>query len=104
MSRRRSKIHPLALGVAVFAGVFAVSLAVFGGAGQEPSATPVRPKVDHARALARDLFSPPPDQHFSGCDAARAAGRTNIPSSDPLYRRAMDGDGDGDGLACEPWR
>ena len=40
------------------------------------------------------------DQHFSGCDAARAAGRQDIPRWDPSYREHMDGDGDG--LACEP--
>lgn len=45
---------------------------------------------------------PIPDQHFSGCNAARAAGRENIPSWDPSYRQSMDGDGDG--LACEPYR
>ncbi|AZS23439.1 excalibur calcium-binding domain-containing protein [Caulobacter sp. FWC26] len=44
----------------------------------------------------------PGDQHFSGCRAARAAGRENIPSWDPSYRSSMDGDGDG--LACEPYR
>ena len=42
------------------------------------------------------------DQHFSGCDEARAAGRENIPRWDPSYREHMDGDGDG--LACEPFR
>lgn len=42
------------------------------------------------------------DQHYSGCDAARADGRANIPMSDPSYRSHMDGDGDG--LACEPYR
>lgn len=42
------------------------------------------------------------DQHFSGCNAARAAGREDIPSWDPSYRPEMDGDGDG--LACEPYR
>ncbi|MFE9084653.1 excalibur calcium-binding domain-containing protein [Brevundimonas sp. NPDC003935] len=42
------------------------------------------------------------DQHYSGCDAVRAAGRQDIPSWDPSYRSWMDGDGDG--LACEPLR
>ena len=42
------------------------------------------------------------DQHFSGCDEARAAGREDIPRWDPSYREHMDGDGDG--LACEPIR
>jgi hypothetical protein len=43
-----------------------------------------------------------PDQRFSGCKAARAAGRTDIPSWDPSYREWMDGDRDG--FACEPYR
>lgn len=42
------------------------------------------------------------DQHFSGCDEARRAGREDIPRWDPSYREHMDGDGDG--LACEPFR
>lgn len=42
------------------------------------------------------------DQHFSGCREARAAGREDIPCWDPSYREHMDGDGDG--LACEPFR
>ena len=53
-------------------------------------------------ALKSLIPAPPVDQHFSGCDAARAAGRVNITSSDPSYRASMDGDGDG--LACEPFR
>lgn len=39
---------------------------------------------------------------FAGCNEARAAGRENIPMSDPAYHEDMDGDGDG--LACEPIR
>ena len=46
--------------------------------------------------------APAVDQHFSGCDAARAAGRENIHISDPSYREWMDGDLDG--FACEPYR
>jgi hypothetical protein len=42
------------------------------------------------------------DQHFTGCDGARAAGRENIPRWDPSYRDWMDGDSDG--RACEPYR
>lgn len=51
-----------------------------------------------------DLLNPPApvDQHFTGCNAARAAGRENIPRSDPSYRDWMDGDQDG--WACEPYR
>jgi hypothetical protein len=55
--------------------------------------------VDSAQ---RSLASRTTDQHFGGCDDARAAGRENIPAWDPSYRESMDGDGDG--LACEPYR
>lgn len=55
------------------------------------------------QAVTQILDPPSPvDQHFSGCDAARAVGREDIPRSDPSYREWMDGDHDG--LACEPWR
>lgn len=49
-----------------------------------------------------DIVDPPAaiDQHFAGCNDARAAGRESIPMRDPSYRTWMDGDGDG--LACEP--
>jgi hypothetical protein len=36
---------------------------------------------------------------YENCDAARAAGATNIPKSDPAYAPHLDGDGDG--IACE---
>jgi hypothetical protein len=41
------------------------------------------------------------DQHYSGCDQARANNHENIASWEPSYRGHMDGDGDG--LACEPY-
>lgn len=42
------------------------------------------------------------DQHYAGCDRARANGHENIARSEPSYREWMDGDSDG--LACEPVR
>ena len=53
-------------------------------------------------ALSAYIKTRTTDQHYSGCDAVRAAGRQDIPSWDPSYRSWMDGDGDG--LACEPPR
>lgn len=55
-----------------------------------------------AAPVAKAAESRMTDQHFSGCNEARAAGREDIPSWDPSYRTEMDGDGDG--LACEPYR
>jgi hypothetical protein len=58
--------------------------------------------VAQAEASVMQVVDPQPlvDQHFRGCGEARAAGREDIPRSDPSYREWMDGDGDG--LACEP--
>lgn len=43
--------------------------------------------------------APAPVQYFKNCTEAHAAGRYDIPSSDPAYRRALDGNHDG--IACE---
>jgi len=108
MTRRAPRFRDLSLGAAVFVGVFAAALGVLGQARLEAFdlGQRERPRVHTARSRpdqpAPALFAPSPDQHFRGCDAARAAGRVNIPASDPSYRTFMDGDGDG--LACEPWR
>jgi hypothetical protein len=48
---------------------------------------------------ARD---PQPGDYWRGCDEARAAGTAPIYSGEPGYREKMDGDGDG--IACEPYR
>lgn len=82
----------------LFVGVFAVaSYALMPRAAapapaqaiDQPAAPP--PTV---RRLAAPTFT------FAGCNAARAAGRENIPIGDPAYHPRLDGDGDG--LACEP--
>ena len=38
-------------------------------------------------------------QTFDNCTEARVAGRTNIPASDPAYKKSMDRDRDG--FACD---
>lgn len=40
--------------------------------------------------------------YYSGCDEARSRGVAPIYSGQPGYREGMDGDGDG--IACEPYR
>jgi len=40
--------------------------------------------------------------YYQGCDEARAAGAAPIYRGSPGYREGMDGDGDG--IACEPYR
>lgn len=41
------------------------------------------------------------ERYFAGCDEARAAGVAPIYVGQPGYREGMDGDGDG--IACEPY-
>jgi hypothetical protein len=43
-----------------------------------------------------------PDVYYPGCNEARAAGAAPIYRGQPNYRPGMDGDGDG--IACEPYR
>jgi hypothetical protein len=40
--------------------------------------------------------------YYASCAEARAAGKAPIRAGDPGYRPALDGDGDG--IACEPYR
>lgn len=40
-----------------------------------------------------------PGPYYKNCKEAHADGRWNIPKSDPAYRSALDGDGNG--IACE---
>lgn len=54
-----------------------------------------------SRNLGRD-HAPPIGAYYPGCDAARAAGVAPIYRDEPGYRDKMDGDGDG--IACEPYR
>lgn len=46
--------------------------------------------------------TPMPGAHYSGCNDARAAGVAPLYVGEPGYRPEMDGDGDG--VACEPYR
>ncbi|WP_188643332.1 excalibur calcium-binding domain-containing protein [Tsuneonella deserti] len=40
--------------------------------------------------------------HYAGCDEVRLLGKAPLYSGQPGYR--IDMDGDGDGIACEPYR
>jgi hypothetical protein len=58
-------------------------------------------RIAVAAGLARRR-APQAGDHWSGCDEARAAGTAPIHVGEPGYRPGMDGDGDG--IACEPYR
>lgn len=62
-------------------------------AGVKPIAVPLG--IMRARA-------PEAGDHWRGCNDARAAGTAPIYRGEPGFRDKMDGDGDG--IACEPYR
>ncbi|MEZ0495122.1 excalibur calcium-binding domain-containing protein [Sphingomonas sp. IW22] len=55
--------------------------------------------VNTGRARVR---APQAGDYWAGCDSARSAGTAPIYREEPGYRAEMDGDGDG--IACEPYR
>jgi hypothetical protein len=57
--------------------------------------------ANSSRPLVR-RNAPPAGAYYSGCNAARAAGVAPLYVGEPGYRPEMDGDGDG--IACEPYR
>jgi hypothetical protein len=79
----------IALPAAIFVGAFAGTLY---------AATPGMPGM---RALREVVTQRTNDQHYGGCEEARAANHENIYSWEPSYRVSMDRDGDG--VACEPY-
>ena len=62
---------------------------------------PVPPTPSPAETTL-DAPAVPSTVYYSGCHEARAAGAAPLHRGDPGYRAEMDGDGDG--IACEPYR
>jgi endonuclease YncB( thermonuclease family) len=60
--------------------------------------SPAGPSVSRRGATS----APPPEPYYRNCKDARAAGAAPLYRGKPGYRPEMDGDGDG--IACEPWR
>jgi hypothetical protein len=83
-----------ALAAAVGGGLLAGALLV-PAVRQQVAAAPVALGIARARA-------PQPGDYWGGCTEARAAGTAPIYAGEPGYREGMDGDGDG--VACEPYR
>ena len=67
------------------------------------AARPHRAVAATARAPVRlAAVRQAPEIYFAGCKAVRAAGLAPLYRGQPGYRAEMDGDGDG--IACEPYR
>lgn len=83
-------------------------LGIWGGEFQQPAdyraANPAaRPKAISAPRAELPVSAPIPSGIFyRNCSAARAAGAAPLYRGQPGYRPEMDGDGDG--VACEPYR
>lgn len=77
-------------------GVGTIAIDKDGRAGIASALKPIAVKAGLARAR-----QPQPGDQWGGCDDARAAGTAPIYSGEPGYRENMDGDGDG--VACEPY-
>ena len=60
--------------------------------------------AEPAKSANEEASAPPLGQtvFYSGCNDVRAAGKAPIYAGQPGYRIEMDGDGDG--VACEPYR
>ena len=91
--RSQSQQKPTSLWL-VGSGTFAIA---FAGASYA-----LAPNAPGKAELHREWSKRTTDQHYSGCDQARANNHEDIASWEPSYRDHMDGDGDG--LACEPYR
>jgi hypothetical protein len=96
---QRSAIKVLGAAVAAGAimGVGSIALSEDGRVRMVSAVKPVAVWAGMARAR-----KPQAGDFWSGCDDARAAGTAPIYSNEPGYRESMDGDGDG--IACEPYR
>jgi hypothetical protein len=88
------------LGIAVAAGAIigtgSVALGEGGSARIFEAVKPIGVRAGIVRAR-----EPQAGDFWGGCDDARAAGTAPIYFGEPGYREEMDGDGDG--LACEPY-
>jgi hypothetical protein len=98
--RRRLGGAAKVLGAAALFGLGAGALAA-ADAGAFPQVTSTLRSLAVSQGLVRRR-APAPGDYWRGCNAARAAGVTPLRAGEPGYRAEMDGDGDG--IACEPYR
>ncbi len=78
---------------------FGLGTVAFSPGGTASIMTTARPwAVTLGLARARP---PQPGDYWRGCGEARTAGTAPIYQGEPGYREGMDGDGDG--IACEPY-
>lgn len=93
-NKRDDWVYPL-----IVVGV--VLVAVYGMFNTDKIPGSLQSVVNASRNLGRQN-APPVGAYYPNCDAARSAGVAPIYAGEPGYREKLDGDGDG--IACEPYR
>lgn len=99
--RRRRTATMKVLGAAAVGGLVVGTLGAMNESGGAASIASSGRGIAASLGLARKN-TPMPGAHYPGCDDARAAGVAPLYFGEPGYRTEMDGDGDG--VACEPYR
>lgn len=59
------------------------------------------PKIELALMTPEERIATETSVYYAGCDEVRALGMDPLYAGQPGYRSGMDGDGDG--IACEPY-
>jgi hypothetical protein len=95
-ARQRSDFRKQAFRYLTVAGALGVII----GAGSAQMIDALKPMAVQAGIVR--ARRPEVGDYWSGCSAARAAGTAPIYLGEPGFRAEMDGDGDG--IACEPYR
>ncbi|TPG47011.1 excalibur calcium-binding domain-containing protein [Sphingomonas glacialis] len=85
---------------AILGGIVGAGSLAFSEDGRAKIGTVVKPVAVRAELVR--ARAPQPGDVWGGCNDARAAGTAPIYAGEPGYRQGMDGDGDG--IACEPYR
>ncbi|WOK37576.1 excalibur calcium-binding domain-containing protein [Sphingomonas sp. C3-2] len=83
-------------------GAQVLGLSLFAGVAAWQGAPMVESLWSNLSKTPEEIAAIEQSAYYAGCDDARAAGVAPIYRGQPGYREGMDGDGDG--IACEPYR
>jgi hypothetical protein len=100
-TRKRVPTTSMIFAAAALVGTsIGIGSTAFGRDSLEQAAAALKPFAVSAGFLR--ARAPQEGDHWSRCDEARTAGSAPIYAGEPGYRDGLDGDGDG--IACEPYR
>ena len=103
--RRKEAVHHATRAAGIVGGAALVGAVIgVGSLAITPDRASAAAQAIKPWAVSMDLQrarAPQPGDYWSGCRSAKAAGTAPIYVGEPGYRAEMDGDGDG--IACEPY-